>query len=94
MMILSCPKSRCTWKTDDVGETTGLKLIELHLTAKHGEKDVKQKAQGGAKVEKPRRPEVSPDMSADRWAYFLARWKSYNPGAALKGPIDILQIVK
>ena len=35
-------------------------------------------------MDKIRRPEVGPDMSNDRWAYFLTRWESYKTGCGLK----------
>ena len=91
MPVITCPKSRCTWKTDDLGEATAMRLIELHLGAEH-EMDVKDKKEGHAKVERVRRPEVTPDMSEERWAYFLNRWEAYKKGCGLKeeGAMDQL----
>ena len=64
----------------DVSEQTGLKLIELHLNAEH---EIKSGGRGGgSKVEKVRRPEVTPDMSSDKWAYLITRWKAYKEGCA------------
>ena len=94
MPVLSCPKSRWGCKTDDVKDDTGLKLVELHLTAEHEKEDKGKKSETKAKVEKPRRPEITPDMSADRWAYFLARWKSYKSSCNLEGEEVINQLME
>ena len=82
MPELTCTKSRCQWKTPDVSEQTGLKLIEMHLASEH-EIKTGGSGDGGSKVEKVRRPEISPDMSTDKWAYFLTRWKAYKEGCNL-----------
>ena len=94
MPVLSCPKSRCGWKTDDVKDDTGLKLIEMHLSAEHEKDEKGKKKDTKAKVEKPRRPEITPDMSADRWAYFLARWNSYKTSCGLEGEEVINQLME
>ena len=83
MPAITCPKSRCTWKTDDLTEETAMKLIELHLLSEHEVEAEKKVKTGGPKAEKVRRPEVSPDMTEERWAYFLSRWEAYKRGWGL-----------
>ena len=86
MPTLKCTNFRCQWVTDDVSEGMAFKLVELHLQSEHKMEVVKPETGGGArnKMDKIRRPEVGPDMSNDRWAYFLTRWEAYKTGSGLK----------
>ena len=62
------------------------KLVELHLQSEHKLEIGKPEKGGGAKnkMDKIRRPEVGPDMSNDKWAYFLTRWETYKTACGLK----------
>ena len=95
MPPITCPKSRCTFKTDDLSEAMALKMVELHLLSEH-EVETKEKAtkQAVAKAEKVRRPEVSPDMTEERWAYFMSRWTAYKKGCGLAGEDAVDQLLE
>ena len=92
---MSCTKSRCTWKWDDVSEEMAYKLVTLHLQTEHETTlDKKNSGGSGAKVEKVRRPEATPEMSADKWAYFLNRWETYKTGCGLARKDLLAKLVK
>ena len=95
MTSLQCWKSRCQWKTQEVKEFSDAKwLLETHLLAEHGVSTKKGsgKSGGGPRAEKVRRPEVSPEMSSERWAYFNTRWTSYRDACTLTGAELVLQL--
>merc|ERR1712082_380919 len=94
MPSLKCTNSRCTWVTDDVSEAMAYSLVKLHLQSEH-KLDVDSKTEGTtkARMDKLKRPEVSPEMSNDRWAYFLTRWESYKVGCGLTAQ-DVLGQLK
>ena len=48
MPAISCPKSRCQWKSDDLSEATAMLMVNLHLKAEHEMKSEEKKA--GAKT--------------------------------------------
>ena len=41
MVVISCPKSRCTWKSDDLEADLVKWTVELHLETEH-EKEKKK----------------------------------------------------
>ena len=83
MVELTCPRSRCTWKTEELEIEVAKWMIDKHLQAEHEVKT--EGGSGSVRAEKVRRPEVGPDMSNEKWAYFLTRWEDYKKACGLKG---------
>ena len=95
MPVVTCPKSRCQWKSDDLTEETAMRLVEMHLLAEHEvETDKKKSKPAGRKMEKVRRPEVSPEMTEERWAYFISRWESYKRSCELTDEDAVDQLLE
>ena len=70
-------------------------MVDLHLKAEHEvETKVETGKKTGTKTEKVRRPEVTPEMSEDRWAYFKARWEAYKKGCDLEGEAAMDQLLE
>ena len=92
MPSLTCTKSRCQFKTQEVEKFEDVKwLLESHLLAEHGvEAGVGNK--NSSKAEKVRRPEISPEMSTEKWSYFKMRWEVYKSACNLKGDEVLLQL--
>ena len=93
MPSLKCTNSRCTWVTDDVSEAMAFNLVKLHLQSEH-KMELETKSGAKGKADKLRRPEVAPEMSNDRWAYFETRWEAYKVGCGLKDDNVVGQLME
>ena len=66
-------------------------MVEKHLESEH---EVKTDAgnKNSSKAEKVRRPEISPEMSTEKWSYFETRWEVYKSACNLRGDEVLLQL--
>ena len=90
-IFLKCPKSRCTWKSDELEVELAKWMVTQHVQAEH-ESRAEGGQTGGVRAEKVRRPEVGPDMTNERWVYFLTRWEDYKKACGLKDGDTLLQL--
>ena len=60
-----------------------LKALELHINAAHGSRPGTQSQQ--IKVEKPRRPNVTSNMSESDWVFFMHKWDRYKRQSGIVG---------
>ena len=61
-----------------------LKALELHIAAAHGRPQGNGHQQS-TKVEKPKRPSVSPNMSESDWVFFTHKWSRYQRQSGITG---------
>jgi hypothetical protein len=94
--ILKCEYKECTWKSDKYTVDVCLKLLEIHIAAKHATAPTQpvKTPSSAAKTEKAKRPEIAAEMSDEDWAYFLSRWEEYKKATALEGDEVILQLME
>ena len=78
---MSCSYPECTFSTPQNIPSYEflLKSLELHVQTAHM---VTQNTQ--AKVEKPRRPSITCNMSESDWTFFLHKWDRYKRQTQLK----------
>ena len=89
----ACTKLRCQYKSQEVPTFDDAKyLLESHLLAEHGVSNKEGSKGSGSRPEKVRRPEISPEMSTERWSYFLTRWESYKEACGLTGKEILLHL--
>ena len=72
---LECEWSDCIWVSKEASVETCLRLLEIHVAAKHPTALAQPRpSQAAAKPEKAKRPELASEMSDEDWAYFVSRW--------------------
>ena len=84
------------WQSPKGELDTIVKLLDMHFESKHSPPESKPATENSCTVkpEKPRRPEVSEDISDEDWQYFLYRWDCYKRSAGLKGEDIVLQLLQ
>ena len=87
-----CEYSGCSWSSPEGELDTVVKLLEMHIAAKH--QHVKATKVTAVKAEKAKRPEIAAEMSDEDWAYFLNRWTSYKKATNLEGEDITLQLME
>ena len=74
---LQCEYSGCSWVSEKAEIELCIRLLEIHVKAKHdGPKNSAKPTNSAAKPEKAKRPELSAEVSDEDWAYFLSHWGS------------------
>ena len=92
---LKCEYDGCSWSSATAGVEICLKLLEIHITAKHVKVVASSKSShSAAKPEKAKRPEMAAEMSDEDWAYFTSRWGEYKKATALTGDDVVLQLME
>ena len=76
MVVFTCEFQDCEWQSEDYAAEISVKLLELHVKAKH-DNPTQSSAAAGPRLEKAKRPEIVSDMSEEDWAYFISRWDDY-----------------
>ena len=89
---LPCEFDGCTWESIEGELESVVKLLEIHVAAKH-QKNKSTKATA-VKAEKAKRPEIAAEVSDEDWAYFLNRWESYKKATNLEGDEVVLQLME
>ena len=62
-----------------------IKTLELHINAAHGSRSNPGTNPMQSKVEKPKRPTVSANMSESDWVFFEHKWKRYQRQSGISG---------
>ena len=92
---LQCEFSGCTWVSEKVEIELCIRLLEIHVKAKHTEpKNSAKTTNYAAKPEKAKRPELSAEVSDEDWAYFISRWAEYKKATGLEGDEVVLQLME
>ena len=71
MPVVSCPIAECTYATPDTDPVIVAALITAHATS-HATPPTS--AGPVARVDKVKRPTISPAGSTEDWKYFKSRW--------------------
>ena len=91
---LKCEYDSCTWVSEPAGVDTCLRLLEIHVDAKHAKPKSAIKTSAVAKPEKAKRPELPAEVSDEDWAYFICRWGDYKKSTSLVGEEIVLQLME
>ena len=75
MAIVSCPIDDCSYKTEDVGESVIVKLLEIHMLTHSVQKSAKTK---GPKLT---RPSIDIGANEEAWNAFIRRWETFMKGS-------------
>jgi len=82
MESIACPVTGCMYKTP----VNVVALINAHaLTHSQG---------GTEKIEKVKRPIISPAGSSEEWAYFESRWTDYKAATKVNGQECVIQLLE
>ena len=85
MTILTCPRTGCTYATEDLDAAVAVELLKIHA-GEHPPATAPQPATPpppaaqpprAAPAEKVRRPSVESGITLERWTYFVSRWARY-----------------
>ena len=95
MTTLQCEFSGCSWVSDKAELELCIRLLEIHVKAKHTEpKSSVKPTNHSVRPEKAKRPELSAEVSDEDWAYFLSRWAEYKKATGLEGEETVLQLME
>ena len=94
--ILKCEFQECSWKSEKAEIGICLRLLEIHISAKHApvKNPPVSASHANAKPEKAKRPEMAAEVSDEDWAYFLSRWDEYKRATALTGDDVVIQLME
>ena len=73
--VLECEFDDCSWVSKKSQIEICLRLLEIHVSAKHAPPKIVPKpkpSSSSVKPEKAKRPELSAEVSDEDWAYFLS----------------------
>ena len=93
---LNCEFTGCNWVSKEASIEVCLRLLEIHIQAKHAEPVQAQSipTSATAKPEKAKRPEIASEMSDEDWEYFLSRWEDYKKATGLKSDEVVIQLME
>ena len=93
MPALPCPL--CDYRTDDLEVAAAVAILTIHgtshppavatPTATHSE---------AVKVERVKRPTISPGGTSQDWKYFVTRWTDYKTATRITGTEVLIQLVE
>ena len=96
-LVLKCEFDDCSYVSEKSKIEICLRLLEMHMSAKHAPPKAVPKpkpSSSSVKPEKAKRPELSAEVSDEDWAYFLSRWGDYKKSTALEGEEIVLQLME
>ena len=88
MPRVKCPIVNCTYETDDLPSDIVIKLLDLHAISHTGS------SPPAPKVDRVRRPTVSPAGTGEEWQYFLTRWGEYKTATQISGSAIVIQLLE
>ncbi len=92
MPVVQCPIEGCEYETPDVDPVVAAALITAHSTSHQA--PVTRASSQPARVEKVKRPSISPAGTTEDWHYFMTRWADYVKGTKLEGTDKVIQLLE
>ena len=91
MPAVKCPIEGCEYETPDVDPVIAAALITAHATSHQmpGRPFTQT-----ARVEKVKRPSISPAGTTEDWLYFKSRWGDYVKATKLEGTDRVIQLLE
>ena len=93
MPSVDCPIADCAYTTPDLDAVIVAALLTTHGTT-HTTPRPRPSADASAKVEKVKRPSISPAGSSEDWTYFISRWQDYVTATKVTGRDMIIQLLE
>ena len=93
MPSVDCPIAGCTYTTPDLDAAIVAALLTTHGTT-HTTPRPRPSADASVKVEKVKRPSISPAGSSEDWTYFISRWQDYVTATKVTGRDMIIQLLE
>ena len=85
MVVVHCPVTGCSYKTDDQEPTIVSALLQLHASEHCNSRD----RASGPKLERPR---IDAGVSQEVWNAFVRRWEAYKAGSRISDDIAAIQL--
>lgn len=93
MPSVGCPIAGCPYTTPDLDAVIVAALLTTHGTT-HTTPLPGLVVDKSARVERVRRPSISPAGSSEDWSYFISRWKDYVTATKVTGRDKIIQLLE
>ena len=95
MPVYDCPFPACSFQTNDVSDALAATLLQIHASGTHTSVTAATAPAGStAKIDKVRRPMVSPAGTSEDWSYFLTRWDDYKEATKITGKDLVIQLLE
>ena len=91
MTIVQCPIDGCSYETPDLSDTIVAALITAHSSCHNRPTS---NVEVPSKVEKVKRPTISPAGTSEEWEYFISRWQDYKYATKISGSDTIIQLLE
>ena len=85
MVVVNCPVTGCSYKTDDQEPTIVSALLQLHAS----EHCAAREKVSGPKLDRPR---IDAGVSQEVWNSFVRRWEAYKAGSRISDDIAAIQL--
>jgi hypothetical protein len=93
MPSVKCPITGCGYATEDCDVAIVVQLLRLH-EAIHAQPQTARATLPAAKVEKVKRPSISPSGTSEEWSYFKIRWTEYVDATGITGKDLVIQLLE
>ena len=87
MVVVTCPVSGCSFRTDDLDASVITVVLQLHLT----EHSSSVSTPKGPKLD---RPCVDAGINQEGWNAFIRRWEAYRVGSGIPNDVASIQLLQ
>lgn len=91
MPVIKCPIPDCDFETSDLDAAIVAALLTTHALV---HTTTPASTTSCNKVEKVKRPTISPAGTSEDWSYFLSRWKDYVEATKIKDKELVIQLLE